>query len=254
MLSACALSSLPSAARFAAQAPTPTGPKVKSAEHLTDARDDSLCPPARLTLRLSPLSPSPSALLRLRRVPVTFVSTTGDRWSISAEVGDTLLQTARKHDIPLVAGCGGGGWPRDNYGDGPMCRTCHVFLDNAHIHRALPPEEDELNILAWIDNKTKKSPLPSDGHLHSHQLDPASASLRSPQPPLPCPALSPLQLPLGLRGGGHSGAERIDRSTAHTSYPQCCAYPPLPWLTSAVCMDVRLMVGDEKWSFRTCYP
>ena len=91
------------------------------------------------------------------RVPLTFVGESGDRWSVSAVVGDTLLQTASKHGVPLVAECGGGGWPREEYGEGPMCRTCHVYLDNAHAALALPPDADELKILEWIDTRTSKS-------------------------------------------------------------------------------------------------
>ena len=91
------------------------------------------------------------------RVPLTFVGVNGQRWSVSADVGDTLLQTADKHDIPLFAECGGGGVPRDKYGEGPMCRSCHVFIDNAHTQRALPLEQDEDDILQWVDTRTKKS-------------------------------------------------------------------------------------------------
>lgn len=47
----------------------------------------------------------------------------------------------------------------EEYGEGPMCRTCHVYVDNAHIKKALPIQGEEGKILAWIDNKTKNSRL-----------------------------------------------------------------------------------------------
>ena len=109
------------------------------------------------------------------RVPVTFIDADGHRWTVSALCGDTILQTADKHDIPLVGECAGGGWPRENYGEGPMCRTCMVYVDNAHVARVLPIEEDEEQILYWVDNATKK--YTTDRH-SSTARPPASSVLR----------------------------------------------------------------------------
>ena len=104
------------------------------------------------------------------RVPVTFIDPDGHRWTVAATVGDTILQTAEKYDIPLVGECGGGGWPRENYGEGPMCRSCMVYVDNTHIARALPMEGDEERILYWVDNSTKKSHSAhnSTSHIAAH--------------------------------------------------------------------------------------
>ena len=102
-----------------------------------------------------------------RRVPVTFIDSDGHRWTVSATVGDTILQTADRYDIPLLGECGGGGWPRDNYGEGPMCRSCMVYVDNAHVARALPQEGDEERILYWVDNATNKSAQPHNRTLSS---------------------------------------------------------------------------------------
>ena len=90
-------------------------------------------------------------------------------------VGDTLLQTAEKHDIPMFASCGGGGWPRHLFGEGPMCRSCHVYLDNGHVGKALPIEEDEEKILLNIDDRTHKSHT-------SQQLTPFPPSLHPASP------------------------------------------------------------------------
>lgn len=57
--------------------------------------------------------------------------------TVNADVGDTLLEVARKHKIPMVGVCGG--WCR--------CATCHVSLEDA-IYKQLPePSETELDML-----------------------------------------------------------------------------------------------------------
>jgi len=60
---------------------------------------------------------------------VTFVDCEGVSRSVTAEVGATLMETARSHDIPGIdADCGGV----------CACATCHVYVDEEYL-RLLPP-------------------------------------------------------------------------------------------------------------------
>ena len=88
---------------------------------------------------------------------MTFIDPDGHRWTVAATVGDTLLETADQYDIPLLGECEGGGWPREEYGEGPMCRSCMVYVDNAHVARVAPVGDDEQKLLYWADNVTRKS-------------------------------------------------------------------------------------------------
>lgn len=93
------------------------------------------------------------------QIPVTFVTFDGHRYTVTASVGSTILETADAHQVPVYGDCGGGGWPRDNYGEGPMCRTCLVYIDNAHVHTVAPPNEDEDQIQFWSTQTNKNSRL-----------------------------------------------------------------------------------------------
>ena len=257
----------PSATARLAHDEAPTGPREQSATQSTTAHSESLCPPSS---RSAPLRAFPLPLLC--SVPVTFVATTGERWSISAEVGDTLLQTANKHDIPLVASCGGGGISRDQYGEGPMCRTCHVYLDNAHVHRAMPHTDDETRIMAWIDNKTKKSHVEERRHSHLHPATPSlltarAAAVLRPASSFPCSSRLACEVVVTPELSGATGrmAPRLLPSSAASPSPPVAhlALVCVCWCGSghaggaadARDRDVRrsrtecgFSVGDESWA------
>lgn len=66
---------------------------------------------------------------------ITFVQPGGERRSIAAIPGATVMLTAVAHDIAgIVAECGGAA----------MCATCHVYVDEASV-RWLPPVSEVEN-------------------------------------------------------------------------------------------------------------
>lgn len=93
------------------------------------------------------------------KVPITFLNHDGSRWTVEAEVGDTLLQVSEKHNIPLLGECHGGGLGSERFSMGPLCRSCHVFIDNAHIKDLNPMGEEEDSNLYWIQQRTANSRL-----------------------------------------------------------------------------------------------
>jgi ferredoxin len=97
----------------------------------------------------------PAEKAKAARVPVTFVSMDGERWNVEAIEGETLLETARRYLLPIPGLCEGGDAPPEQFGEGPMCRSCHVYIDPDHI-KALPPKsQDEVDLSEWIKNKNE---------------------------------------------------------------------------------------------------
>lgn len=63
---------------------------------------------------------------------ITYTDTTGDARTVTATVGDSVMETAVRNGVPgIVAECGGS----------LSCATCHVFVDDADF-AALPPMDD----------------------------------------------------------------------------------------------------------------
>lgn len=71
----------------------------------------------------------------------------GNRATVPARTGKTLLETAIRHRIDLAGPCGGGGAPTDVqrteawnetiFGEGPSCFYCHVQIPST-FHHLLP--------------------------------------------------------------------------------------------------------------------
>ena len=73
------------------------------------------------------------------KVKITFVDSHGQARTVEGEVGSTLMETARRNDIPEIAAeCGGA----------CACATCHVYVDSAWSEKtgkASQMEEDMLD-------------------------------------------------------------------------------------------------------------
>ena len=73
------------------------------------------------------------------KVNVTFVDSHGQARTVEGEVGSTVMETARRNDIPEIAAeCGGA----------CACATCHVYIDENWTEKVGPPsamEEDMLD-------------------------------------------------------------------------------------------------------------
>ncbi len=69
---------------------------------------------------------------------ITFIEHDGTTNEVEGEVGMTVMELARKHDIPgIEAECGGA----------CSCATCHVYVDDAWTAKTGSPEEMEEDML-----------------------------------------------------------------------------------------------------------
>ncbi|MDA5193559.1 ferredoxin family 2Fe-2S iron-sulfur cluster binding protein [Govanella unica] len=69
---------------------------------------------------------------------LVFVSANGlDRLEVEARVGQSVLDVAHAHDIPIEGACEGS----------LVCSTCHVIVAEADYDRLPPPSEEEEDLL-----------------------------------------------------------------------------------------------------------
>jgi 2Fe-2S ferredoxin len=81
---------------------------------------------------------------------ITFVDYAGDRRTISAEAGLSLMEVARMNDIPGIdAECGGV----------CACATCHVFIDPTFRGKLNMLTDCEIPMLEFVDYATQDSRL-----------------------------------------------------------------------------------------------
>lgn len=81
---------------------------------------------------------------------IHFILANGDEHKIDADVGDVLMQIARRNELPgILAECGGV----------CSCATCHVHID-AKWYKKLPPiEEMEAEMLEFAEGVDDTSRL-----------------------------------------------------------------------------------------------
>ena len=81
---------------------------------------------------------------------VTFIDHAGHERTVDADNGESVMQAARRHDIPGIdADCGGK----------CACATCHVQVDDAWIGKVGGRGETEDSMLAFASNVTGNSRL-----------------------------------------------------------------------------------------------
>ncbi|RTL85703.1 MAG: 2Fe-2S iron-sulfur cluster binding domain-containing protein [Hyphomicrobiales bacterium] len=69
---------------------------------------------------------------------MTFVDSTGQDRTVEGEVGSTVMETARRNDIPEIAAeCGGA----------CACATCHVYVDEKWVEKTGKPSQMEEDML-----------------------------------------------------------------------------------------------------------
>ena len=70
---------------------------------------------------------------------ITYIDSSGERRTVDAETGSTVMEAAIKNDVPgIEAECGGA----------CACATCHVYVDEAwreKVGEAAPMEQDMLD-------------------------------------------------------------------------------------------------------------
>ncbi len=79
---------------------------------------------------------------------ITFI-VDNKEYCVDAVVGDTLLVTAKKNNVPLFGGCDGA----------CVCGTCHVLIDENHISKAGEIEYAEDDLLDCLPKREENSRL-----------------------------------------------------------------------------------------------
>lgn len=81
---------------------------------------------------------------------ITFVTADGRHSEqFEAEAGQTVLDVAHAHDLPVEGACEGS----------MVCSTCHVIVAAADYDRLPPPSEDEEDLLDLAPGLTATSRL-----------------------------------------------------------------------------------------------
>lgn len=70
-------------------------------------------------------------------ITITVIDREGSESTLGWERGDSLMETLRDNDYPILASCGGNA----------SCATCHVFLPEEQVKRLGVRSEDELELL-----------------------------------------------------------------------------------------------------------
>jgi 2Fe-2S ferredoxin len=84
------------------------------------------------------------------KVKVTFVDSHGQARTVEGEVGSTLMETARRNDIPEIAAeCGGA----------CACATCHVYVDAAWEAKTGEKNESEAAMISFANGVEPNSRL-----------------------------------------------------------------------------------------------
>ncbi|MEM5518314.1 2Fe-2S iron-sulfur cluster-binding protein [Henriciella sp. AS95] len=81
---------------------------------------------------------------------VTFVDFQGEARTVDGTVGQSVMETAVRNDIPgIVAECGGS----------CACATCHVYVDEAFLEKLTPPSQSETDMLDFAEGAQSNSRL-----------------------------------------------------------------------------------------------
>lgn len=79
---------------------------------------------------------------------ITFVTANGEKKTIQAKAGDTVMQTALAANIPdIIAECGGA----------MMCATCHIYVDDEWLERVGKAGDDEMVMLDFASSEVKNN-------------------------------------------------------------------------------------------------
>ena len=72
---------------------------------------------------------------------IHYILKDGSTRSVDARLGASVMETAVHHNVRGIdAECGGS----------CSCATCHVYVDDTFVHRLLPPDEMESELLDGV--------------------------------------------------------------------------------------------------------
>jgi len=81
---------------------------------------------------------------------ITYIDHAGREYNVEGAVGQTVMETAIKHDVPgIVAECGGA----------CSCATCHVYVDDAWRELTGEPSQMEEDMLDFAFDVRPESRL-----------------------------------------------------------------------------------------------
>lgn len=85
---------------------------------------------------------------------ITYVQPDGSRQTCTIVPGESVLDGALDNAVPGILGqCGGA----------CTCATCHCYVDDAAVD---PPQQDELELLAYVPGRRASSRLACQIRLH----------------------------------------------------------------------------------------
>lgn len=83
-------------------------------------------------------------------IQIHFIEHNGERRSVDAELGNSVMETAIDNGVPDIdADCGGA----------CACATCHVFVDERWLDKLEPMQETEDGMLSVSDDRQANSRL-----------------------------------------------------------------------------------------------
>jgi ferredoxin, 2Fe-2S len=81
---------------------------------------------------------------------ITFISQAGARYAVTADIGLSAMEVARRNGVPGIdADCGGN----------CACGTCHVYVGNEWMERVGQPGPSEEAMLEFVHQPGKTSRL-----------------------------------------------------------------------------------------------
>lgn len=80
---------------------------------------------------------------------IHFIKTDGEKVSIDATPGSTVMEVARENDLPMLAACGGS----------LACATCHVIVEEEWFEKLGELSEEEEDLLDTAHGLTPTSRL-----------------------------------------------------------------------------------------------
>lgn len=120
----------------------------------TAARLPARVPRAVPAVARRPTSSVPAA------VNVTFVRGDGTREVVQGEAGETLYRAALRAGVDVPADtCNGEGDDVTDYGEGPACRHCHVYIASTWFDSVPRMEREEGHQLDMLDERSSYSRL-----------------------------------------------------------------------------------------------
>lgn len=83
-------------------------------------------------------------------IKLTLIDPMGEKHELESSIGNSLMELAVNNDVPGInADCGGA----------CACATCHIILPSSLYKNLGEPDEEERDLLDFVDNKEPTSRL-----------------------------------------------------------------------------------------------